>query len=146
MIFVKLVFLARSDQSFIVSPIIFAWFIKFSIFNIYTMLRLFMGSKLVRLGRYDYLILRLLFLKSSTPYEIYLGIFNIYRGFSHVYASNVYQFVSQLESLGFIRCIHPCPVKSRSLFEITKQGSDVLSYYLEIDSRSNLLFPITRAG
>lgn len=107
---------------------------------------LFMNSKMVRLGRYEYLILRLLFLKPSTPYEIYQGISNIYRGFSRVYASNVYSFVSQLESAGFICCIHLCSVKSRSLFEITKQGSDALSSYLEIDDRSNRLFPITRAG
>ena len=105
-----------------------------------------MVSKLVRLGRYEYLILRFLSCRTSTVYDVYQGISNIYRGFACVYPCNVYTLASGLETQGFIRCVTFCPVISRGRFEITDQGRDALSAHLAIESRANQFFAITRTG
>jgi DNA-binding PadR family transcriptional regulator len=98
-------------------------------------------KRLVRLGRYEQLILRALFCQSRSLYDVYQLISNIYRGYSTVYCSNVYTLASQLEDRGLIRRVTTFSVRSRCLFEITEDGMFVLLDYLDLDSRIARLLP-----
>lgn len=94
---------------------------------------------LKKLGRYEQLILRGLQAPSSL-YEVYCQISKVYQGYSVVSSSVVYRLAYSLESKGLIILVSQIPIRSRCIYQLSKEGFNLLNVYVELDLRVSKIF------